>query len=415
MKRVILFSTAVLLLTFSACNKKLQTTANLKDQLDSINYAFGVANGAAFISMFAPEDTTKANIEAMLTGFAKGFKSLSEEEISKSDAITAGIQLNNGLRQGFLFGDSAMTVNKDLIYKTVDEMLNGKDTVHGFDRLQANQYFFKIYQQRRDSVPLQLTKEIIDSINIAYGVMQGSGYKHNLNDSNRAAFIKNFHKGRAMEKSTERFENLGFSMAAAGYQMFSKTGILNDSTLTLKSDIVLAGINAGALGDTTIFTPDAARNYLRTISEKRRDEQNEKLFGAWKKENEEFLTKTAENKNIKSTGSGLLYEVIKEGKGAKPLVTDMIKVHYKGSLIDGTVFDSSIERGEPVTFNLGQVIQGWKEGLQLMPVGAKYRFYIPQQLGYGNQQAGEAIKPFSTLIFEVELINIEKPETITKQ
>ena len=143
MKRVILFGTAVMILMFTACSKKLQTTANLKDQLDSINYAFGVANGAAFKSMFAPEDTTKENIEAMLIGFAKGFRNLSEEEISKSEAITAGIQLNHGLKQGFLFGDSAMTVNKDLIYKTVDEMLNGKETVSGFDRIKANEYFFK--------------------------------------------------------------------------------------------------------------------------------------------------------------------------------------------------------------------------------------------------------------------------------
>ena len=191
MKRVILFGTAVMILMFTACSKKLQTTANLKDQLDSINYAFGVANGAAFKSMFAPEDTTKENIEAMLIGFAKGFRNLSEEEISKSEAITAGIQLNHGLKQGFLFGDSAMTVNKDLIYKTVDEMLNGKETVSGFDRIKANEYFFKIYQRRRDSVPLQLTKEIIDSINIAYAVMQGANYAHNLNDTNRAEFIKN--------------------------------------------------------------------------------------------------------------------------------------------------------------------------------------------------------------------------------
>jgi len=400
MKRVILFGTAVMILMFTACSKKLQTTANLKDQLDSINYAFGVANGAAFKSMFAPEDTTKENIEAMLIGFAKGFRNLSEEEISKSEAITAGIQLNHGLKQGFLFGDSAMTVNKDLIYKTVDEMLNGKETVSGFDRIKANEYFFKIYQRRRDSVPLQLTKEIIDSINIAYAVMQGANYAHNLNDTNRAEFIKNFHKGRSMEKSTDRFENLGYTMALGGYQMFSKTGLLNDSTITLRAD--------------TIFSADAAREYLRAVSERRRAERNAQLFGAWKKENEDFLAKKAEDPAVKetSTNSGLLYEVLKEGKGPKPQLSDRVKVHYKGSLINDTVFDSSIERGEPAVFGLTQVIDGWTEGLQLMSVGSKYRFYIPQQLGYGDQQAGEVIKPFSTLIFEVELLGIEKPENV---
>ena len=244
--------------------------------------------------------------------------------------------------------------------------------------------------------------------------MQGANYAHNLNDTNRAEFIKNFHKGRSMEKSTDRFENLGYTMALGGYQMFSKTGLLNDSTITLRADITLAGINAGALGDTTIFSADAAREYLRTVSERRRAERNAQLFGAWKKENEDFLAKKAEDPAVKktSTNSGLLYEVLKEGKGPKPQLNDRVKVHYKGYLINDTVFDSSIERGEPAVFGLTQVIDGWTEGLQLMSVGSKYRFYIPQQLGYGDQQAGEVIKPFSTLIFEVELLGIEKPENV---
>ncbi len=406
MKRVILFGTAVLLLTFSACSKKLQTSAELKNQIDSINFAFGVANGASFITMFAPEDTTKENIEAMLVGFGNGFKELSEAEISSSEAIVAGIQLNNGIKQGFLFGDSAMTVNKELIYKTIDAMLNGEDTVDGFDRITANQYFFKIYQQRRDSVPAQLTKEILDSLNIAYGVMQGSNYAYNLNDSNRAEYIKNFNKGRDITKSTERFEYLGFTMASGGYQMFMDKGLLNDTAITLKRDILLAGINAGALGVTDQFSPESARDYLRAIVDKRRAIQNEELFGAWKKENEEFLAKTAQDPKVKATGSGLLYEVIKEGKGAKPTAQDMVKVHYHGTLIDGTVFDSSVERKEPVEFGLNQVIKGWTEGLQLMPKGSKYKFYIPQELAYGAQQAGETIKPYSALIFEIELLDI---------
>ena len=126
------------------------------------------------------------------------------------------------------------------------------------------------------------------------------------------------------------------------------------------------------------------------------------------------MAKKAEDPAVKktSTNSGLLYEVLKEGKGPKPQLNDRVKVHYKGYLINDTVFDSSIERGEPAVFGLTQAIDGWTEGLQLMSVGSKYRFYIPQQLGYGDQQAGEVIKPFSTLIFEVELLGIEKPENV---
>ena len=107
------------------------------------------------------------------------------------------------------------------------------------------------------------------------------------------------------------------------------------------------------------------------------------------------------------TESGLQYEVIKMGKGPKPGPTDRVKVHYHGTLIDGTVFDSSVNRGEPIVFGLNQVIRGWTEGVQLMPVGSKFRFFIPQELGYGASQAG-SIPPYSTLIFEVELLGIEK-------
>ncbi len=95
------------------------------------------------------------------------------------------------------------------------------------------------------------------------------------------------------------------------------------------------------------------------------------------------------------------------GNGKKPSETDRVKVHYHGTLIDGTVFDSSVERGEPIAFGLSQVIKGWTEGVQLMPVGSKFRFYIPYDLGYGERGAGQQIPPYATLIFEVELLGIE--------
>lgn len=120
-----------------------------------------------------------------------------------------------------------------------------------------------------------------------------------------------------------------------------------------------------------------------------------------------FLEQNKIKEGVKTTSSGLQYKVISEGNGAKPVATDMVTVHYTGTLIDGTVFDSSVQRGEPATFGLNQVIPGWTEGVQLMSVGSKYQFFIPQELGYGQGGMGE-IKPYSTLIFEVELISIEK-------
>jgi len=121
-----------------------------------------------------------------------------------------------------------------------------------------------------------------------------------------------------------------------------------------------------------------------------------------------FLEENAKCENVKVTDSGLQYEVLKEGKGEIPTATDKVKVHYHGTLIDGTVFDSSIRRGEPATFGVTQVIQGWVEALQLMTVGSKWKLFIPHKLAYGAQGAGELIEPFSTLIFEVELLEIIK-------
>lgn len=119
-----------------------------------------------------------------------------------------------------------------------------------------------------------------------------------------------------------------------------------------------------------------------------------------------FLAENATKKNIKTTASGLQYEVIKEGKGKKPTLDNKVTVHYHGTLIDGTVFDSSVDRGETISFPLNGVIKGWQEGLQLMSEGSKYRLYIPHEIGYGAQQAG-SIPPFSTLIFDVELFKVE--------
>ena len=142
---------------------------------------------------------------------------------------------------------------------------------------------------------------------------------------------------------------------------------------------------------------------LNTFMEAKAAAQRE----AASKEGREFLEKNKEKDGVTTTASGLQYEVITMGDGEKPSATDRVKTHYHGTLIDGTVFDSSVERGEPISFGLNQVIKGWTEGLQLMPIGSKFRFFIPYNLAYGERGQG-SIPPFATLIFEVELIDIEK-------
>jgi len=127
---------------------------------------------------------------------------------------------------------------------------------------------------------------------------------------------------------------------------------------------------------------------------------------AQKEAGEKYLAENAKKDGVVTTASGLQYKVLSEGSGKQPTAKDTVKCHYEGFLIDGTVFDSSVQRGEPATFPLQQVIAGWTEGLQLMKEGAKYRFFIPYRLGYGEGGASAAIPPFATLIFDVELLQV---------
>ena len=151
--------------------------------------------------------------------------------------------------------------------------------------------------------------------------------------------------------------------------------------------------------------PGITLEYTSQGEEKKKE--IEKKYGEYKKSNEKFLEDNKNKEGINVTPAGLQYEVIKNGKGESPTKTSKVKVHYHGTLVDGTVFDSSVDRGTPSEFGVGRVIKGWTEGLQLMKPGAKYKFYIPQELAYGAQERGEKIKPYSTLIFDVELIEVK--------
>lgn len=158
------------------------------------------------------------------------------------------------------------------------------------------------------------------------------------------------------------------------------------------------------LGDAE--TQQIVQEFFAKQEEKQKAEAAEKGKAA-KQDGEKFLAENGKKEGVITTASGLQYQVLREGNGQSPKATDTVECHYEGTLIDGTKFDSSYDRGQTATFPLNQVIAGWTEGLQLMKEGGKYRFFIPYELGYGERGAGASIPPFSTLVFDVELVSVK--------
>ncbi|WP_252179093.1 FKBP-type peptidyl-prolyl cis-trans isomerase [Endozoicomonas sp. 4G] len=203
----------------------------------------------------------------------------------------------------------------------------------------------------------------------------------------------------------------------AAYAMGASLGNYADQTLkqqeemgiTIDRELLKKGF-MDALGGQSKLNDDEIRSALQGHEERIRpiiEKKVQERLDEDRKKGEEFLKENAKKEGVKTTESGLQYEVIEAGEegAAKPGPEDEVTVHYTGTLIDGTVFDSSVERGQPATFPLNGVIKGWQEGLQLMPVGSKYKLYIPSELAYGDQAAG-TIPPASTLVFDVELLDI---------
>jgi FKBP-type peptidyl-prolyl cis-trans isomerase len=184
---------------------------------------------------------------------------------------------------------------------------------------------------------------------------------------------------------------------------------------SLETDFDLAavyqGITASYTGEKALLTPDEATRIQKQFAvdqQKKKVEKMKALLKTNKDAAAEFLAKNKKEEGIKVTDSGLQYKVIKEGTGEKPTAADTVKVHYKGTLLDGTEFDSSYKRNEPATFKANQVIPGWTEALQMMTPGSKYILYLPPELAYGDRGAPPMIEPGSLLIFEVELVDIVK-------
>ena len=193
------------------------------------------------------------------------------------------------------------------------------------------------------------------------------------------------------------------SLSAAIGVSFSNS--LNSQGISdINTEVLTKTINASLKGGKTAFTPEDANKFIGEYFQKLTEEKG----AVFRVEGEKFLEENKKKEGVVTTESGLQYQIIKAGEGPKPAATDKVKTHYHGTLTNGTVFDSSVERGEPVEFPVNGVIKGWTEALQLMPVGSKWKLFIPYQLAYGERAAGPQIPAYSALVFEVELLDIVK-------
>ena len=213
-------------------------------------------------------------------------------------------------------------------------------------------------------------------------------------------------KGSEPDLSTETAK---FSYAI-GIDVATQLKRINDDA-ELDLDVLFRGIEDYLNNKEPLVSQEEAAEVKKTVFTRLQSAQAEKrtaASGQNLKDEEAFLEKNKARQGVTTTESGLQYEILREGTGGSPSATDRVSVNYKGSLLDGTEFDSSYKRGQPSTFNVNQVIKGWSEGLQLMKAGGKYKLYVPSKLGYAERGAGDKIGPNAMLIFEVELMSIEK-------
>ena len=214
----------------------------------------------------------------------------------------------------------------------------------------------------------------------------------------------------ASEEKTPYIQGLGIGNQIAEQMMPQLTSMIfaGDSTKKMNNDQIISGLFGALRNQDLAMARNDASEYVQNRVEQAQEESMRSQNSEAIEEGETFLAENAKREEVIVLPSGLQYEVIKEGTGELPVDGDQVKVHYHGTLLNGTVFDSSVDRGEPIVLGVNQVIPGWTEALKLMPVGSKWKLYIPYDLAYGAQGSGADIKPFSSLIFDVEVISIEK-------
>ena len=269
-----------------------------------------------------------------------------------------------------------------------------------------------------NSTPKANLKTDVDTLSYAIGLAQTQGLKEyligrmNIDTTYMDQFIKGLNEGA--NAGDDKGRAAYYAGIQIGQQISNQmiTGINqevfgSDSTKTISLKNFMAGFITGTTGKKGLMTIEEAGQVAQTKMSEIRAKVMEKEYGPNKAAGEKFLAENKKKEGVKTLPSGVQYKVIKVGKGAMPADTSMVKVHYEGKTLDGKVFDSSYKNGQPVSLRANQVIKGWTDALVHMPVGSVWEVYIPQELAYGEREQGQ-IKPFSALIFKIELISIEK-------
>ena len=268
------------------------------------------------------------------------------------------------------------------------------------------------------STPKANLKSDVDTLSYAIGMAQTQGLKEYLvermdvDTTYMKEFIKGLNEGANAgddKKKAAYYAGIQIGQQISNIMMknINREVFGNDSTKTISLKNFMAGFVSGVTGKNGLMTVEQAGQTAQTKMQQMKAEQMMKQYGPNKEKGEKFLAENAKKEGVKTLPSGVQYKVIKEGSGAIPADTSKVKVNYEGRTIDGKGFDSSYKRNQPLTLRCNQTIKGWTDAMVHMPVGSVWEVYIPQNLAYGEREQGD-IKPFSVLIFKIELLGIEK-------
>ena len=267
-----------------------------------------------------------------------------------------------------------------------------------------------------NSTPKASLKSDVDTMSYAIGLAQTQGLKEYLvgslgvDTAYMAEFIKGLNEGANAGDNKKKAAyyagiQIGQQISTRMIKGINHEVFGDDSTKTISMKNFMAGFVAGTIGKGALMTVDSAQNVAQALMQAIKAREMEKTYGPNKEAGEKFLAANAKKDGVKTLPSGVQYKVIKEGTGAIPADTSLVKVHYEGRLLNDSVFDSSYKRGEPINLRCNQTIKGWTDAMVHMPAGSIWEVYIPQDLAYGEREQG-IIKPFSMLIFKIELLEV---------